>query len=57
MFLVKSYWILQNASVTAFTVSEKNQENTNRDGVKINPPLHTQISTDLEFLLRSIKNC
>ena len=37
LFLIKCYWMLQNARVTAFTVSELLRENQQR--VKLVPPL------------------
>ena len=40
MFLIKFYWLLQSARVTAFTASELLKE---RGGGKIAPPTHPQI--------------
>ena len=38
---IKYYWMLQNARVTAFTVSKLLRENQQGEGVKITPPPDT----------------
>ena len=46
-FLIKFYWMLQNARVTAFTVSELLRENQ-QGGVKLLSPTQIRVNNDFE---------
>ena len=55
MFLIKCYWMLQNARVTAFTISEllrENQQGREGEGTKLPPPRLGLIHLDSETSLR-----
>ena len=64
MFLIKYYWVLQNARVTAFTVSEllrENQEGRDRGWVKLPHPIQIRVNSisisnnSSDFFLSSFK--
>ena len=43
MSLMKCYWILQSARVTAFTASELLRENQQGGGLKLPPPIQNSV--------------
>ena len=55
MFLMKSYWILQIAWITAFTISQLLKEN--QQGVKLPPTLiHIRVKMKFRFWKKKEKN-